>query len=171
MVKETVSKDILDKLNLGVGVTATDLDIRDLTSASDSVEAKQSTATNLKAEVINPPGTGIQVLSYGSTDGGSTFIPLKVDADGHLQVDVLGNFVPVPIGTILPWLKSFTNTPAIPDEFVECNGQTLSDGASVYDGQVIPNLNGSNQFARGNSTSGGTGGASTINISPAPKSN
>jgi len=48
----------------------------------------------------------------------------------------------VPIGTILDWHKDFTGTPSLPDNFVECNGQTLDDEDSPYDGQVIPNLNG-----------------------------
>ena len=42
----------------------------------------------------------------------------------------------VPVGTVLPWLKTFTSTPALDDRFVECNGQTLSDGDSVYDTQT-----------------------------------
>ncbi len=64
-----------------------------------------------------------------------------------------------PIGAVLAWLKSFTNTPGtLPSGFVECNGQVLSDGDSVYDGQTLPDLNGDNQFLRGNSTSGGIGG-------------
>lgn len=63
----------------------------------------------------------------------------------------------VPVGGLISWLKSYTNTPALPAQFVECNGQTLSDADSVYDGQVIPNLNGNNNIVRGNSTSGGTG--------------
>ena len=67
-----------------------------------------------------------------------------------------------PIGAIFPWLKSFANTPALISGWVECNGQTLNDGDSVYNGQVIPNLNGNNQFMRGNSTSGGTGGSATM---------
>ena len=66
----------------------------------------------------------------------------------------------VPIGAIFPWLKDYTNTPNLPEAWVECNGQTLSDGESVYDGQTIPDLNGNNRFLRGNSTSGGTGGES-----------
>ena len=66
----------------------------------------------------------------------------KADAD---KVNANFSYVNclVPIGTILPWLKSLTNTPALDDRFVECNGQTLSDAESVYDGQTIPNLNGS----------------------------
>jgi hypothetical protein len=47
-----------------------------------------------------------------------------------------------PIGAIIAWHKSFTNTPTLPSNWVECNGQTLSDAESVYNGQVIPNLNG-----------------------------
>lgn len=68
-----------------------------------------------------------------------------------------------PIGAVMGWLKSFTNTPqTLPVGFVECNGQVLSDGDSVYDGQTLPDLNGDNQFLRGNSTSGGTGGSETM---------
>ena len=64
----------------------------------------------------------------------------------------------VPIGSVLPWLKSYTNTPTLPDKFVECNGQTLSDADSPFNGQVIPNLNNENRFLRGNTVSGDTGG-------------
>jgi hypothetical protein len=66
-----------------------------------------------------------------------------------------------PIGGVIAWLKSFTNTPSLPDGWVECNGQALSDSSSVYNGQTIPNLNGSSgiqRFLRGSTTSGTTGG-------------
>ncbi|MGD0519516.1 MAG: hypothetical protein ABSA26_18435 [Thermoguttaceae bacterium] len=69
-----------------------------------------------------------------------------------------------PIGSVAAWLKSFTNTPALPSGWVECNGQTLSDADSVYNGQTIPNLNGQNRFLRGSSTSGGIGGEETITL-------
>lgn len=68
----------------------------------------------------------------------------------------------VPVGGVIAWLKSYTNTPALSSWFVEANGQTLSDAASVYNGQVIPNLNGSSstqRFLRGSTTSGTTGGS------------
>jgi hypothetical protein len=77
-----------------------------------------------------------------------------------------------PVGSIVAWHKSFTNTPALPSNWVECNGQTLSDADSPYNGQVIPNLNGAaagadlnngdnlgktgNTFLRGDETSGVT---------------
>lgn len=70
-----------------------------------------------------------------------------------------------PIGAIHAWLKTYTNTPALPAGWVECNGQVLSDAGSVYNGQTIPNLNGSGattqRFLRGSTTSGTTGGSDT----------
>jgi len=71
----------------------------------------------------------------------------------------------VPIGCVVAYLKSYTSVPVLPDEFAECNGQTLSDAQSVFNGQAIPNLNGASaatkKFLRGSSTSGTTGGAET----------
>jgi len=70
----------------------------------------------------------------------------------------------VPIGGIVPWFKDFTNVPSLPDEFAECNGQTLNDAESPLDGQTLPDLNGSsgqNRFLRGDTTSGETGGSAT----------
>ena len=73
------------------------------------------------------------------------------------------NFI-VPIGAILPWLKSFSFPPALPDCFMECNGQAVIDTESVYYDLLLPNLNGNNYFLRGNSSSGSTGGESTHTI-------
>lgn len=67
----------------------------------------------------------------------------------------------VPIGAILPWAKSLTGVPNLPDNFSECDGSVINDGASPMDGQTIPDLNRDHRFMRGNSTSGGTGGSST----------
>ena len=66
----------------------------------------------------------------------------------------------MPVGAVIPWLKTYTNTPALSTNWVECNGQTLSDAGSIFNGQVIPNLNAS-KFLRGSSTSGTTGGSAT----------
>lgn len=82
----------------------------------------------------------------------------------------------IPIGAVIPWLKSFTNTPALENIFVECNGQILSDADSVYNGQTIPDLNGftgTQRFMRGGGssdgstpvTSGATGGNDTQTLS------
>lgn len=69
----------------------------------------------------------------------------------------------VPVGAIMAWTKSLAGVPALPDGWVECNGQTLNDTESPLNGQVIPNLNGENRFLKGNSTSGTTGGVDNNN--------
>ena len=68
-----------------------------------------------------------------------------------------------PVGCIAAWPKNLTGTPALPPEWVECNGQVISDAASPYDGVTLPDLNTTNRFLRGNATSGGTGGADSHN--------
>lgn len=60
----------------------------------------------------------------------------------------------MPIGSIIAWHKSFSNTPALPDGWLECNGQTITDTDSVYYNQTLPDLNGDARFLRGSSTSG-----------------
>lgn len=56
------------------------------------------------------------------------------------------------IGTIKAWHKSLAGTPELPWGWVECNGGTLDDDESLYDGVQMPALNGS---ARDGSTSSG----------------
>lgn len=66
----------------------------------------------------------------------------------------------VPVGSVMAWLKDYTSTPSLPNNWVECNGQTLSDAGSVYNGQVIPDLNSAvdtglkGRFLRGHTASG-----------------
>ena len=62
------------------------------------------------------------------------------------------------MGSVVAWLKSFPNVPALAAEFAECNGQVLSDAASPFDGATLPDLNVAERFLRGNSVSGGLGG-------------
>lgn len=72
-----------------------------------------------------------------------------------------GKAIP-PIGSVMFWCKSFTGVPGtLPTGWVECNGATISDSDSPLNGQTLPTLNTGNRFLRGNSTSGGTGGAET----------
>lgn len=74
----------------------------------------------------------------------------------------------VPVGAVIAFLKSLTSCPALPDNFVECNGQTLSDAESPFDGVTIPNLNasggGTQRYLRGATTSGSTGGADSVTL-------
>ena len=60
--------------------------------------------------------------------------------------EVNGNLCPV--GAIIAWAKDLTGCRSIPNTFVECNGQTLNDSDSVYDGVVMPNLNGTTEATK-----------------------
>ncbi len=69
----------------------------------------------------------------------------------------------VPIGSVLGWMKSLENTPGLPSDWVECNGQELNLPGSPYHGLTLPDLNGVTgppaRFLRGATGSGGTGGS------------
>ena len=80
-----------------------------------------------------------------------------------LQAQVNNLSDPVPVGAFMAWHKSFLNTPPLPGVWVECNGQTINDPGSPYNGLNAPDLNGAQGgvpvFLRGANASGGTGGA------------
>jgi hypothetical protein len=91
------------------------------------------------------------------------FLGIKVGADSEMTprqilTTMAYSFrsqMSVPIGTMMAWNKSMPNMPVLPEGWVECNGQTLSDPESPFDGQVIPNLN-NGKLIIGNSSSGET---------------
>lgn len=68
----------------------------------------------------------------------------------------------VPIGAVVAWCKTLTGCPPLLPNFVECNGQVLADTESLFNGQTIPDLNITQRFLRGASTSGTTGGADSV---------
>jgi hypothetical protein len=86
------------------------------------------------------------------------FTSLKAFIDAlAAQVAALNGVVP--IGGVIPWFKDTPGVPALPSQFVECNGQTLSDPESPLDGQLMPDINtGAQRFLRGALNSGATGG-------------
>ena len=81
-----------------------------------------------------------------------------VESDvAQLDADVAalsGSYGVMPIGSIVAWHKNLVGTPALPTGWAECNGQTISDAASPYNGTALPNLNGEARFLRGSTTSG-----------------
>ncbi|MCP4137997.1 MAG: hypothetical protein GY754_43945 [bacterium] len=60
----------------------------------------------------------------------------------------------VPVGAVIAWHKSFSGVPAMPSNFVECDGSVISDADSTLNGQTLPDLNGEGRFLRGASSSG-----------------
>lgn len=106
------------------------------------------------------------------TDSNTVNLKFAVATTGNVVVlggtTGVSSFGMVPIGGIIAWMKSISGVPALPGEFVECNGGTVSDAASPINGQTIPTLNsGTNRMLRGNTTSGSTGGADTHTLTEA----
>jgi|SRR5579862_8370866 len=70
-----------------------------------------------------------------------------------------------PIGEVVYWLKHITGTPlTLPPNFLEANGQVITDPSSPLHGITLPDLNGAiypfNQFyLKPSTTSGNSGGA------------
>ncbi|MBN1782246.1 hypothetical protein JW948_14025 [bacterium] len=96
------------------------------------------------------PDSKLEVKGIIHTSSGGVRFP-----DGSLQTTACG----VPVGAIIAWAKNLPGVPStLPDNFVECNGQTLSDTESSLNGQVIPDLNAANRFLWGHTVSGATGG-------------
>jgi len=69
-----------------------------------------------------------------------------------LHADEVNNDI-TPMGSIIPWLKTLTNTPTLPSNWVECDGTVISDVSSLMNGFTLPLLNGSTEdtkcFVRG----------------------
>lgn len=87
----------------------------------------------------------------------------RITSGGYAKKAETVSQLALPVGTIMSWAKSMPNTPPLEGVWVECNGQTLSDPESPYDGQAIPNLNGENRFLKGSTSSGAVGGATSHN--------
>jgi hypothetical protein len=130
--------------------------------------------TNAPGATLDVNGTfGVEngaVINEISTDGtlsdnSDSAVPTEQAVKTYVDsVCVPGGVGVVPVGGVVAWMKSFPNTPSLPDGWVECSGQTLIDSNSPYNGQVIPDLNGGSgtqRFLRGATNSGGTGGSET----------
>lgn len=58
-------------------------------------------------------------------------------------------------------------TPFLSDAWAECDGTVLSDSDSPYNGATLPDMNSTQGFARGNISSGGTGGGDNTTLTVA----
>jgi hypothetical protein len=65
-----------------------------------------------------------------------------------------------PIGVIVAWLKNFSGVPSLSGNWVECNGQTITDAGSPYYNIAAPAINSPQSFLMGFETSGETTGSS-----------
>jgi len=100
----------------------------------------------------------IKNTSFGGTDW---VLGEKLDADDLNDTFDSTIKAIAPIGGIIAWNKTMTSVPALPINWLECDGSTISNALSPMDGENLPDLNGDNRFLRGNSTSESTGGSET----------
>lgn len=124
-----------------------------------------NSATNL------PPYYGLVPIMFVGTNeykwdntGG-----MNMTAGTALTAEELNNLYKVlpPIGSVFGWHKEFTSVPqTLPDAYVTCGGQTISDADSPMNGQsTLPLNSGSGYLIYANTSSGDNGGASTHNHS------
>jgi hypothetical protein len=135
--------------NVGIGTnTPDDNAILQLESVSKGFQIPRMT-TEQRLNIANP-SVGLEVFDIDAV--------IKIFYNGTRWLEIGGD----PIGTIKAWHKDFTNTPSLPWGWIECNGQSLSDTESPYDGEIIPDLNGDGRFLRGSATSGSEQSATRI---------
>jgi microcystin-dependent protein len=128
--------------------------------------AQRSTGTNTSTsanKLINSAATfqtdGVKIgeIVENNTDGTFAYVTA---VDSQTQLSLSADIFLATSKTYFVW-----KTPRLPENWAECNGQTLSDTGSPYNGVVIPNLNGASagtkRFLRGSTRSGATGGEDT----------
>ena len=105
----------------------------------------------LSSTIVSVLIVALLVYAYGGSDP---------TVHGHDSGEIDFGFNAMPVGSILAWHKSMSGTPSLPSGWIECNGQTISDADSPYNGEALPDLNselyagGRGYYLRGSSTSG-----------------
>ncbi len=137
--------------------TESDADV--LTMRLDLNTQEVGIRTNAPTRALDVNGT---VRIRGGAPTAGDFL-MSQDANGNAAWSNAGYGL-IPIGSIVGWHGNLTGVPALPAGWMECNGQTVADGASPLNGRVLPNLNGGTtsesgdasrgRFLRGNTTSG-----------------
>lgn len=119
----------------------------------------------------SPTTERVRITQSGNVGVGLTSPNRKLEVSGTISASTVysgGALVNVPVGVILPWHKSMSNVPALPPQWVECNGQTINDVQSPMNGQTLPNLNGQvyaggrGYYLRGGATSGSFNNSSYV---------
>ena len=97
----------------------------------------------ISGDIMLQNGVAIDEFSTDNTLGDNSDSAVPTERAVRTYVNSLvGGAGAVPIGSVTAWMKSYPNTPPLPNGWVECNGSTLNDSSSPYHGQVLPNLNG-----------------------------
>jgi hypothetical protein len=122
-----------------------------------------SSGITMAVGASSPTTERLRITQAGNVGVGLTSPNRNLEVSGTISASAVysgGALVGVPVGVIVPWHKSMTNVPVLPPQWVECNGQTISDAQSPMNGQAVPNLNGQvyaggrGYYLRGGTTSG-----------------
>lgn len=163
-----VTDDIIAAANVGDTFNATQAPIGTIVAwhktfvSVDSGTTSSTTANKLVDSTQNFLVTvNVGNMVFNSTDSTFAYVT-AVDSNTTLSLSA----------DIVPTVKAYTiyATPRLPDSWVECNGQVLSDTDSPFNGATIPSINGTSEatktFLRGvkSTTTGGVGGSSTMNL-------
>ena len=111
------------------------------------------------ADTFVTDGVAVEHYIVNTTDSTETYCTA---VDSEIQLSVNDD-----IFTHAENYEIYT-TPRLPDGWLECNGQAVSDSDSPFNGATMPQLNNTERFLRGmtavSGTAATTGGADTINI-------
>ncbi|HEX2842104.1 hypothetical protein [Hyphomicrobium sp.] len=139
---------------------------------AQTVESTDARGLGLATGAASPTTLRVNVAQNGNVGMGGIVTPsTKLDVNGTIsasQVYSGGVLKGFPIGVVIPWHKSMTGVAPLPDGWLECNGQTISDAASPMNGQAVPDLNsqvyagGRGRYIRGGNTSGGTNASTKL---------
>ena len=115
---------------------------------------------SLKKAIIGGAAIGVGIIGLGSVANAEVIFRSGSTSQTLTQIAGLANS-DVPIGGVIGWAKSLTGVPALPANWVECNGGTVNVVGSPMNGTAIPDLNGASttqRYLKGCTTSGATGG-------------
>ena len=139
---------------------------------AQTIESTDARGLGFATGAASPTTLRVKVAQNGNVGIGGIVTPsTKLEVNGTISATqvysgaVLKGF---PIGVVIPWHKSMTGVAPLPDGWLECNGQTISDAASPMNGQAVPDLNsqvyagGRGRYIRGGNTSGGTNASTKL---------
>ena len=137
--------------------------------AAAQIFTNKSITSGIFTGASNISGT-VTSSAVSTYSGASTFnAAATFNSTVSFTGDVAGRGI-TPLGAVIATLSNLTGaynctatTAADANGYVQCNGQTISDGTSPLNGQTIPNINNS-VFLRGATSSIGATGGSNANI-------
>jgi len=143
------------------GGAGADFDSSQYYSKEEMLDLLDSYYTKSEIDSVHYVKTEVDSLIAGSGTFNASLYYTKSDIDSDFYTKTSVNDLLLPVGSIVGWPKSLSGTPqTLPGSWIECDGSTISDAESPFNGFAVPALN-SGRFLRGASTSGSVGGSTS----------